>query len=316
MSTLLDEPTSQSVETASASNRLRTTMAAARLSFNWLGVRKSLNSQQKNQAADSFGAEGKFLSAGKKLLDTSHPSYKAVTAIRGRAVSYWKGVSLPYPEPGVRLIRQDVITEFDNKIAEFRTELDDAVAELDRHFDELREAARQRLGDLFDASDYPASLIGMFAIEHDYPSVEPPDYLRQLSPELYEQECRRVQSRFDEAVQLAEQAFLEELAKLVDHLAERLNGQDDGKPKVFRDSAVTNLTDFFERFRSLNVRSNDQLDALVERAQGVVSGVVPQDLRDSGVLRQQIASQLTSVQSSLDGLLVDRPRRNILRRPR
>jgi hypothetical protein len=239
-----------------------------------------------------------------------------VTAIRGQAVSYWKGVSLPYPEPGVRLIRQDAITEFDNKIAEFRTELDDAVAELDRHYDELREAARQRLGDLFDASDYPASLIGMFAIEHDYPSVEPPDYLRQLSPELYEQECRRVQSRFDEAVRLAEQAFLEELAKLVDHLAERLNGQDDGKPKVFRDSAVTNLTDFFERFRSLNVRSNDQLDALVERAQGVVNGVAPQDLRDSGVLRQQIASQLTSVQSSLDGLLVDRPRRNILRRPR
>jgi hypothetical protein len=133
---------------------------------------------------------------------------------------------------------------------------------------------------------------------------------------LYEQECRRVQSRFDEAVRLAEQAFLEELAKLVDHLAERLNGQDDGKPKVFRDSAVTNLTDFFERFRSLNVRSNDQLDALVERAQGVVNGVAPQDLRDSGVLRQQIASQLASVQSSLDGLLVDRPRRNILRRPR
>ena len=316
MSTLLDDPTSQSAESTSASNRLRTTMAAARLSFNWLGVRKSLNSQQKNQAADSFGAEGKFLSAGKKLLDTSHPAYKAVTAIRGRAVAYWKGVSLPYPEPGVRLIRQDAITEFDNKIAEFRTELDDAVLELDRHYDELREAARQRLGDLFDASDYPASLIGTFGIEHDYPSVEPPDYLRQLSPELYEQECRRVQSRFDEAVQLAEQAFLEELAKLVDHLTERLNGQDDGKPKVFRDSAITNLTEFFERFRSLNVRSNDQLDALVERAQGVVNGVAPQELRDSGALRQQIASQLTSVQSSLDGLLVDRPRRNILRRPR
>ena len=76
MSTLLDDPTSQSAESTSASNRLRTTMAAARLSFNWLGVRKSLNSQQKNQAADSFGAEGKFLSAGKKLsvfLDEEQP---------------------------------------------------------------------------------------------------------------------------------------------------------------------------------------------------------------------------------------------------
>lgn len=314
MTTLLDEPQSQ--RTVFPSDRLRTTMAAARLSFTWLGVRKSLTSAQKNQAADSFGAEGKFLSAGKKLLDTSHPAFKAVTAIRGRAVAYWKGVSLPFPEPGIRLIRQDSITDFDQQIAEFREELDDAVAELDRHYDELRSLARERLGDLFDLSDYPTTLIGMFAIEHDYPSVEPPNYLRQLSPELYEQECRRVQSRFDEAVQLAEQAFLDELARLVDHITERLSGELDGKPKVFRDSAVTNLTEFFQRFRALNVRSNDQLDELVGRAQQVLGGVEPQQLRDNGVFRQQIATQLAGLQSSLDGLLVDRPRRNIQRRPR
>ena len=313
---LLDEPTTDSSLRSTAAERLRGTMAAARLSFTWLGVRKSLTSEQKNQAADSFGAEGKFLSAGKKLLDTSHPAYQAVNAIRGRAVAYWKGVSLPFPEPGIRLIRQDSITPFDRQISEFREELDDAVLELDRRYDELRVAARNRLGELFDASDYPVSLIGLFAMEHDFPSVEPPSYLRQLSPDLYEQECRRMQSRFDEAVQLAETAFTEELAKLVDHLSERLSGLSDGKPKVFRDTAITNLTEFLERFRKLNVRSNEQLDALVERAGQVVTGIEPQQLRDSSSLRQRVAAQMTSVQASLDQLLVDRPRRNILRRPK
>ncbi len=313
MTTLMNEPQSQ--QSVTPSDQLRTTMAAARLSFTWLGVRKSLTSVQKSLAADSFNAEGKFLSAGKKLLDTTHPAFKAVTAIRGRAVAYWKGVSLPYPEAGIRLIRQSSIADFDQQVAEFRDELDDAVSELDRHYDDLRSVARDRLGDLFDISDYPASLIGMFAIDHDYPSVEPPNYLRQLSPELYEQECRRVQSRFDEAVQLAETAFTEELSKLVEHLSERLSG-GDGKPKVFRDSVVENLTAFFDRFRALNVHSSDQLDDLVSRAQQVLGGVEPQQLRDNGTLRQQLATQLASVQSSLDGLLVDRPRRNIQRRPR
>jgi len=288
-------------------------MAAARLSFTWLGVRKSLTSAQKDQAADSFGAEGKFLSAGKKLLDTSHPAFKAVTAIRGRAVAYWKGVSLPFPEPGIRLIRQDAIGTFDEQIGLFRQELDDAVVDLQRHYAELRSAARERLGDLFDPSDYPPSLVGLFAIEHDYPSVEPPNYLRQLNPELYEQECQRVQARFDEAVQLAEQAFLEELAKLVEHLTERLSGQVDGKPKIFRDSALVNMSEFFERFRALNIRSSEQLDALVTSAQQIVRGVEPQQLRDHHTLRQQVATQLSGVQSAIDGLLVDRPRRNILR---
>ena len=146
------------------------------------------------------------------------------------------------------------------------------------------------------------------------PSVEPPDYLVQLAPELYRQEQERVRARFEEAVQLAESAFLEEFGRLVAHLTERLTGRDDdGSPKVFRDSAVNNLLEFFSRFRELNVRSNPQLDALVAEAQRVVQGVAPQDLRDRDGLRRAVATQMSRVQAELDQLIVDRPRRRILR---
>ena len=66
---------------ASAAQRLRNDTAAVRVSLRWLGVRKTLTPEQKTQAAESFGAEGDFLSARKKLLDTRHPAYKEVTAI-------------------------------------------------------------------------------------------------------------------------------------------------------------------------------------------------------------------------------------------
>ena len=46
---------------------------------------------------------------------------------------------------------------------------------------------RQRLGSLFDAGDYPDSLAELFAIEFDFPSVEVPDYLQRLNPQLYEE---------------------------------------------------------------------------------------------------------------------------------
>src|SRR5690606_18201408 len=101
MPTLLDET---SPTTAHAANRLRSVMAAVRLSFVWLGCRKTLTPDQKHEAADTFGASHEYMSAAKKLLDTSHPSFKAVTSVRGRIISYWKGASLPYPEPGMRLI--------------------------------------------------------------------------------------------------------------------------------------------------------------------------------------------------------------------
>ena len=61
------------------------------------------------------------------------------------------------------------------------------------------------------------------------------------------------------------------------------------------------------------MRSNEQLDELVGRAQRAVRGVAAQELRDSQGLRQRVATQLAQVQSALDGMLVERPRRRILR---
>lgn len=185
---------------------LRQISAAVRVSFTWLGVRKTLTPEQKTQAAESFGAEGDFLSARKKLLDTKHPAFKDVTAVRGRVGAFWKSLTLPYPEPGIRLIRQEQIESFNQQMTTYRTELIDAVARLDDHYAELKSAARRRLGNLYDPLDYPPSLRGLFDLAWEFPNVQPPDYLLQLNPVIYEQEKSRIAGRFEEAVRLAEQA--------------------------------------------------------------------------------------------------------------
>ncbi|CAN5862776.1 hypothetical protein BH23PLA1_BH23PLA1_30070 [soil metagenome] len=325
MTTLLDPTGTQMASHTAEANgatgtattpahRLRATMAACRLRWTWFGTQKSLTRDQKELAAAAFDAESPYLSATKRLIDTKHSAFRAVTAIRTKATDYWRGLTLPFPEPGLRLIPQAKVAEFDRTLSDYRVELIDAVAELDRNFGELKRAAAGRLGSLFNSNDYPETLTGLFEVQWDYPNVEPPDYLMQLSPALYEAERARVAARFEEAVHLAEQAFAEEFARLVSHLTERLSGTDaDGTPKVFRDSVIGNLREFFDRFRSLNVRSNAELDALVEQAQRAVRGVEAQELRDWSGLRQHVASELSQVRSSLDDLLVDRPRRRILR---
>lgn len=313
---LLDETLLTNESRSTAARRLRESMAAARLSFTWFGVRKSLNREQKEIAADSFGATGDYVSATKKLLNTRDSRFKAVTSVRTRAVQFWKSMSLPYPEPGVRLIPQEAITNFKATLSRLREELDDAVEELDAHYGDLKSAARRRLGSLYAEADYPVTLRGLFGVEWEFPAVDPPDYLRRLNPALYQEECERVRGRFQEAARLAEEAFLGEFSGLVTHLCERLSGDEDGRPKVFRNSAIDNLSEFFNRFRALNVGSDAELERLIGDAQNVVRGIAPQQLRDSDGLRQRVASQMSAVQASLDQLLVDRPRRNILRKPR
>ena len=194
MSTLIDRRESRSTngrtstESSTPAERLRTTMAACRVQFTWFGTKKSLTAEQKAQAAEPFDAEGQFLSAGKKLLDTKHNNFRAVTAIRGKITDHWRELTLPFPEPGVRLIKHDQIEAFDQSMADLEAELDEAVRTLDQHFDEL-----------------------------------------------------------------------------------------------------------------------------VTRAQRAVRGVAAQDIRDSHSTRREVVEQLSRVQSSLDAMLIDRPRRRILR---
>jgi hypothetical protein len=51
----------------------------------------------------------------------------------------------------------------------------------------------------------------------------------------------------------------------------------------------------------------------VEQAQGLVRGLSAQQLRDNDGLRQHVAAEMTRVQAQLEGLVVERPRRHIVR---
>lgn len=291
--------------------QLQELTTACRLRHERLGTRRALTRGQLEEVADRFSADRRSLSGTKRLLDTSDPAFRAVGRVHAEAAHYWRSVTVPFPEPGVRLIRRTEVAAFHARMAQFQVALADAVSGLQRKYAELRERARTTLGTLFSEADYPTRVDEAFAIEWDYPSYEPPRYLRQLHPQLYEQECDRIRTRFEEAVRLTERAFLARLHELVSHLAERLSGEDDGRPKIFRNSAVANLTTFFEEFRRLDLGSSAELNALVDRAQALIRGVTPDSLRGDRDTRAVVADGLADLQAAMDALIVPRPTRAI-----
>lgn len=223
------------LEASSPAQRLRRLAAAVRVHFTWWGVHKTLTAQQKEEVGATYAADARFLTAGKKLIDTRHEAFRCLTSLRTRVASYWRGLTLPYTEPGVRLIRQSDIEAFVHTLEGFRDELTQAETDLNAVYGEIRADARRRLGRLYNPADYPPEVRGLFHVEWDFPSVEPPTYLLQLSPDLYAQEQERVARRFEEAVRLAEQAFVSEFARLVSHLTERLANGEYGERRIFRD---------------------------------------------------------------------------------
>jgi hypothetical protein len=302
-----------SLENENPAQRLRRTAAAVRVMLRWWGVHRALTPQQREELGAATSADSRFLTAGKKLIDVRHEAFRKLTSIRTRLGCFWRGITLPYTETGVRLIRQSDVESFVHTMEGFREELTSAEAELDAVYEEVKADARKRLGRLYNPGDYPTEIRDLFRVDWDFPSVEPPNYLMRIAPEIYEEERRRVAARFDEAVRLAEQAFATEFTRLLSHLTSRLANGEDGQRQIFRDSAVKNLTSFFDRFAELNVRSNPELDALIEKARDLVHGVSPQDLRDSDALRQHVAAEMARVQTQVEGMVTDAPRRRLVR---
>lgn len=293
------------------SKQLRAQTAAVRFRQDKFGVRRALTATQQKTAADTFKAQARAIHATKQLIDTTAPEWRAVTKIISRARSYWSAVTIPYPEDGVRLIRRDRVDEFTNTMTEFAIELDEARKGLREAYTRLRNDARTRLGDLFDAEDYPPTIDDEFEIAWDFVSLAAPEFLKTLNPALYDAEQKKLAARFDEAIRMAEEAFTVELQTLVGHLVERLQPSDDGKPKVFRDAAVENLSEFFGRFKQMTSGSNKELDQLVENAQQVVQGLTPAELRKDVTVRDRVSGALAPILGVLDGLVVSKPKRRI-----
>ncbi|NDC55289.1 MAG: hypothetical protein EBZ69_00380 [Alphaproteobacteria bacterium] len=308
--------TENSVETdnsvATSAAELRQTMGAVKLSFSWLGTQRKLSDTQTKQAADTFHAATDLVTASKRLIDTKNATYRTLTALKSQASGYWRSMTLPYPQDGIRLIKQSDIAAFEEKMREFKEQLAAAAANLQLEYESIKEAAREKLGDLFNSADYPPTLEGVFDIKWEYPPVEPPNYLMTFNPELYQQEQSRIQQRFEAAVIMAEDAFAEQLQEMISHLIERLTDEPDGTKKTFKASAIENFKEFYENFQNMNVRSNAQLEGLIRQANELVSGIDVKDLRKNNNLRQSLTQQMSGVKSALDSLITNAPRRRVM----
>ena len=53
--------------------------AAVRVHFTWWGVHRTLTARQKEEVGVTYDADARFLTAGKKLVDTRHEAFRRLT---------------------------------------------------------------------------------------------------------------------------------------------------------------------------------------------------------------------------------------------
>jgi hypothetical protein len=258
-------------------------------------------------------ADRDMLHVSKAILESKE--LDAIKTLDGELRTWLGTRALPSPfRRGTYLVPIALVEEVDGKIGEYQEKRAGLVARFLAAYDASVEDAKKRLNGLFDVSDYPGAekVRAAFYVDVRYLAFGVPEKLEGIRKDIFEREKAKAEASWKEASEEVRQALRAGLADLADHLVERLQGNGDGKPKVFRDTLVENMTDYLDLFDPRNVTDDTQLAQLVERCRNILDGVDADALRSSAAIRTKVRDGMTQVQGALDAMVIDRPARRIV----
>lgn len=272
-----------------------------------LGNRRKVSTSQIEVEADKT-----MIGVSKRLFECDE--YDAIKQKEGEMRRYIYSRALPsYFRNGTYLVPNKLVSEIDEKLQQFKEERTQLIDAFIKKYDSIIADAKTRLRDVFNPADYQGAEVvrAQFALDWSYVSFGVPGNLEGINSEMFKREQLKAQQKWAEATDAVQQVLRENMKELVDHLLDRLQGGEDGKPKVFKKSMIDNFNDFLDTFSARNITDDDALQSLVSEAKKMLEGVDADELRVSKRTRTQVADGFAKMQKSLDFMLQEKPKRAI-----
>lgn len=240
------------------------------------------------------------------------PQYDAIKSYFGELRTWIYSQTVPsFFKEGFQLASLEAVEPIEKRMRRaVQQELPDLVKALVEAYPAQVEEARSVLEPVgqWNARDYPtvAELPGMFEILWNWIAFVTPE---GLPPELRAAEQEKFNKQMSDAGEQITQALRVAMAEMIRHAQERLTTAPGEKPKVFRDSAIGNITDFLDTFNQRNITNDVELAHLVDKAREVLAGVTPQKLRQVDDVKKKVVEGFAQINSELEKLIVTRPSR-------
>ena len=260
------------------------------------------NTRKVSTAQIEADADKDLLRVSKHLLDSAE--LKAIGRFDGEIRRFLYNICLPF-EIGIHLLPIAALEAVEHRLRQFADDRDRLVEAFLSAYPSLCQDASKRLRGLYNPADYPPAdeVRRQFGFSWQYVSFGVPDQLKGISEDVWKQEREKAAQRMAEASCEIQQVLRESMAKLVQHMADRLRDGPDGKPLRFKESTVANLVAFLENFEFRNVTDDQELQAVVSKACGLLQDVDVDDLRTTGELRARIQEGMTDLAAQLDTMV-------------
>ncbi len=258
--------------------------------FGLLGDSRKVSASQVEVDTDK-----QLLRVAKKILVSAE--FEAIRQLDRKVKKYLDSVCVPF-ETGTRFLAVPLIEDVDRKLREFERERADLVDRFLDSYPTLCESMSDRLRVLHNPTDYPPidMVKARFYFTWRYVAYGVPGQLKTISGRIWQEEREKGLLR-------------ESMSELVNHMVERLDASENGKPKVFKKSTVANLGDFLATFDFRNIANDTELKEQVDKARALLAGVTAEEIRTTADLRSRLKTGMSEIGTKLDAMVITMPRR-------
>ena len=275
------------------------------------GVRRSVKTADTRY--NDVGEAAKQVHVSKDILDSKELT--EIEQAHGELRRYVQSKCLPSRfKSGTYLLPICAIEQVDDHIQSAAQQIEEKVAAFIAAYPQRKAEALAKLtvAGLADESDYPdpETLRGAFDVRTAYVAFDTPSTLKTIRRDIFEREREKAAATWANAVDEGRALLLDTMTQLTESMVERLTPGEDGKPKVFRDSLVTNMTEFLDTFTAKNTITNDaELAAVVADMRGLLTGVNPKDLRKDEAIRATVTENVQRIKDQLASRVINTPAR-------
>lgn len=230
-----------------------------------------------------------------KKLFADEPKFDAIGKYVGNTRTFHYYATMPWSDSGLRLLTTAMYFDYQKQVTEYESEFNRLVKEFIDDYDNMVARAQTKLGNLFNAEDYPSKdeILEKYSFSVKYspvPSVG--DWRVDVGNDAQQQLNMCYAKAYVDNLQQALQEPWERTHEALKNMSERLAGE---KKQIFRDSLVTNVLDMCKLLDKFNVTGDARMKQAKVRIENILLGVTPDALREDDDLRHDTKSKVDAL---------------------
>jgi hypothetical protein len=257
-----------------------------------------------NYASSDAGRYNKALLAKEALAAVT------TAASTARLAHYSK--TLPWMDDGARILPAAAYDKYTADLRAIRFQFETAVAEFVSNYSNYVADARRRLGDMYNADEYPepAQIESKFKFEtRILPMPDATDFRVDIGDSIAAQIRADISRDTHIALESAQRDVWNRIAGVVGHMVEKLGEYKPATRKgdkvtgIFRDSLVENIRELVDILPALNLTADPYLADVIARLARELCAHDADTLRESDHIRETTAANAAKILADVSDFL-------------